>query len=143
MKFIFTILFIALLIFSLFSYFYYNNKIIMIRKQLLLNTKQYESLKRKYKNIKVDNIVSVKYYVPAYKTGVISNNTQLHIAPLDNSQVLRNIAPNTKVSILDSSEVNNEVWYYINLPIKSNINCRGWISSKNFNIFSEEIYYDK
>ncbi|NLL31466.1 MAG: SH3 domain-containing protein [Clostridiales bacterium] len=140
MKFIFNLLFIILLCFSAFLYFYSNKKISALRKQLFLTTKQYNTIKNRYISSTANNIVSIKYYIPTYKTGILSNNSNLHIAPTNTSQILRVVSSNTQVSILDSSEVNNELWYYINLPTRSNVNCRGWIKSKDFSIFSEEIY---
>lgn len=140
MKFIFNFLFIILACFTAFSYFYFNKKIYTLRKQLLLTTKQYNTIKSKYFSSKNNNIVSIKYYIPTYKTGVISNDSYLHIAPTNTSQIIRKISSNTQVSILNSSEVNNEIWYYINLPTNSNINCRGWVKAKHFKIFSEELY---
>jgi len=140
MKFLFNILFIILICFTIFLYLYFNKKIYALRKQLFLTTKQYNTIKNKYLTYKDNDIISIKYYIPNYKTGIISNDTYLHIAPTNKSQILKKISSNTQVSILDSSEVNNEIWYYINLPSNNNINCRGWVKAEDFSIFSEELY---
>lgn len=89
MKFLFNILFIILICFTIFLYLYFNKKIYALRKQLFLTTKQYNTIKNKYLTYKDNDIISIKYYIPNYKTGIISNDTYLHIAPTNKSQILK------------------------------------------------------
>ncbi|WP_300382413.1 hypothetical protein [Clostridium sp.] len=137
------ILFILLLITSssnVYLYFSYGKKNLLLKRQLSITLKQYDMLKSKNKSIKdnerkLDKPIEIRFSIPNYKSGIVNSNSNLFIAPLSNSNVLRNLTQTTEVSILDFSEINTDTWYYVNIPNFNNINSRGWINSKNFTVF--------
>lgn len=133
------ILFILLILLLVAIYFYYDKKLSLIKKQLMITSNQYNNIKNKYDiSKKTNNNLSVRFTSPSYKTGIINNDVKLYIAPLDSSQVIRRINIRMEVNILDSAELNNQTWYYVNLPIDNCINCRGWINSKDISMFYSE-----
>ncbi len=138
------IIFILLIIAIVFIYFYYNKKIELLKKQLLITTNQYSIIKNKYGNHKKDSeSLLVKFSIPKYKGGTLKANSILYIAPITSSSILSRIDNDTEIAILDCAEFNNETWFYINIPIKGNINNRGWVNSKDISIFfssSSSIY---
>ena len=126
-----------LLILSLAStYFYYNRKLELLKKQLMLTTTKYSSVKNKYNNdIRNLNNISIKFIIPSYKGATLKSNSKLYISPLSTSNILNSFNSNIEIAILDCAEVNNETWFYVNTPSKDNINCRGWINSNDISIF--------
>lgn len=140
MKFILFILLICSSSYTSYLYFSSRQKNLLLRRQLSITLKQYNILKSKSKVIEdteknLDENLKVKFFIPNYRSGIVSSNSNLFIAPLSNSNVLRILKESTEVSILDFSEVNNTTWYYVNIPNFNNINSRGWINSKNFTVF--------
>ncbi|MCF0147896.1 MAG: hypothetical protein HUJ77_05800 [Clostridium sp.] len=137
------IIFILLILSIVFIYFYYNKKIELLKKQLFITRNQYSIIKNKYGyQKKVSENLLVKFSVPKYKGGTLKSNSILYISPITNSNILARINNDTEVGILDCAEFNNETWFYINIPNKSNINNRGWVNSKDISIFfsSSSIY---
>ena len=133
MKYIIFILLISCLVFT---YFYYNRKIELLRKQLLITRNKYSVVRNKYDNSRknISNL-SVKFIIPTYKGGTLKSNSRLYLSPLFSSDILKEINNSTEVGILDCAEVINETWFYINIPSSSNLNCRGWVNSKDISIF--------
>ncbi|MGG7060220.1 hypothetical protein ACQPUY_17255 [Clostridium nigeriense] len=133
MKYIIFILLISCLVFT---YFYYNKKIELLRKQLLITRNKYSVVRNKYDNSKksISNL-SVKFIIPSYKGGTLKANSRLYLSPLLSSEILKEINYSTEVGILDCAEINNETWFYINIPSSSNLNCRGWVNSMDISIF--------
>ena len=125
---------------AIYLYFSYERKKLLLKRQLSITLKQYNMLKDKNKVIrdnekKLDEPIEIRFSIPSYRSGVVSSNSKLFIAPLSSSNLLRTLKESTEVSILDFSEVNNDTWYYVNLPNFNNINSRGWINSKSFTVF--------
>lgn len=133
MKYIIFILLISCLVFT---YFYYNRKLELLRKQLLITRNKYSVVRNKYDNSRksISNL-SVKFIIPSYKGGTLKANSRLYLSPLLSSDILKEINYSTEVGILDCAEINNETWFYINLPSSSNLNCRGWVNAKDISIF--------
>ena len=77
----------------------------------------------------------ISFSIPKYKTGTLKAKSYIYLSPLINSHILNCIDINTEVAILDCAELNNETWFYINIPNRNNINTRGWINSKDISIF--------
>lgn len=133
MKYIFFILLIVLLVAT---YLYYDRKLALIKKQLMITSNQYNIIRNKYDTLKrPETNLSIRFINPSYKSGIIATDSKLYIAPLDSSQVLRKTNIRMEVIILDSAEINSQIWYYVNLPVDNCINCRGWINSKDISIF--------
>lgn len=133
------ILFIVLIVLLVATYLYYDRRLALIKKQLMITSNQYNIIRNKYDTFKrPENNLSIRFINPSYKSGIIDIDSKLYIAPLDSSQILRKTNIRMEVIILDSAEINSQTWYYVNLPIDNCINCRGWINSKDISIFSSE-----
>ncbi len=133
------ILFILLIVLLVATYLYYDRRLSLIKKQLMITSNQYNIIRNKYDTFKrPENNLSIRFINPSYKSGIIDIDSKLYIAPIDSSQILRKTNIRMEVIILDSAEINSQTWYYVNLPIDNCINCRGWINSKDISIFSSE-----
>lgn len=130
------IVFILLISGIVFIYFYYNRKLELLKKQLILTRNQYSVLRNKHDNSKKNlGDLSVKFSIPNYKGGTLKANSTLYLSPLKSSDILRYVTLNTEIGILDCAEINNEIWFYINIPGGNIINTRGWVNSKDISIF--------
>lgn len=117
------------------SYSYYKHMMSKMKKQLILSNNQFSRLKSDYRSILNDSSkLSVKFFTPLNKGGITNTRTNLHIAPLDNSSILRKFNMKLEVQILDKATVNNVSWFYVNIPAEDNVNCRGWIKESDFDI---------
>ncbi|WP_410506284.1 hypothetical protein ACER0A_013435 [Haloimpatiens sp. FM7315] len=108
-----------------------------LKRQLMLVTKQNDSLKNKTLTVKKAESINITYYAPKYKLGLILNNCSLYLSPLEDSPVLNSLKENTKVYILDRAEVNSNAWFYINLYSEENVNNKGWIKDQNLSFIEE------
>lgn len=130
------IIFILLASGIIFIYFYYNRKLELVRKQLILTRNQYSVVRDKYDNSKKNlGSLSVKFSIPNYKGGTLKANSKLYLSPLTSADILKCVNINTEIGILDCAEINNETWFYINIPSGNSINNRGWVNSKDITIF--------
>ena len=119
-----------------FTYFYYNKKLELLKKQLILTRNQYSSLTNKYgTNRKTLNSVPIHFTIPNYKGGTLKANSKLYLSPLLNSDIIKETSSNIDVAILDCAEIENKTCFYINIPSSNSINCRGWVDSKDISIF--------
>lgn len=111
---------------------YYQNKLETLKHQLrVMNIKN--STKSETKNIYPSKI-QVNFSTPESIMGIINENVALLIAPLKATTILKTTNVKMEVKILDKVSINNQVWYYVSLPINENINCRGWVNKKDFTI---------
>ncbi|WP_288222542.1 hypothetical protein [uncultured Clostridium sp.] len=133
MKYFVFILLISILVFT---YFYYNRKLELLKKQLILTRNQYLSLINKYNpNRKSLNNINIRFNIPNYKGGTLKANSKLYLSPLLNSDILKETNSNIEVAILDCAEIDSKTCFYINIPSSNNINCRGWVDSKDISLF--------
>lgn len=130
------IVFILLVSSIIFIYFYYNRKLELLKKQLILTRNQYSIVRDKYDSSKKSlGSLSVKFSIPTYKGGTLKANSNLYLSPIMSSDILKCINVSTEIGILDCAEIDNETWFYINVPSGNSINCRGWVNSKDISIF--------
>lgn len=135
------ILFMLLVASLLALYLYSDKKIALLKKQLMITSNQYKNIKNKHDYYKGSiKDVSIKFITPDCTTGIINSGSTIYISPLLPSQVIRKIDIHMEVNILDTVEVNSEKWYYVNLPVNTNINCRGWINSKFISLLCNNQY---
>lgn len=128
-------LFISLILCILFLYLYYNKKIDMLRKQLIINRNKYSSLKKSNNiNKAKTSKLLINFTTPQSKSGTLKAQSNIYLSPLFDSYILKSINTDTNVLILDCAELNNETWFYINLPESTSINSRGWVNSNNLSI---------
>lgn len=130
------LIFILLISTSAFLYFYYNRKLDLLKKQLMLVRSKHYISKNTYSNTENNlNNITIKFSIPIYNRGSVKANSKLYLSPLLNSNILKEINSTMEISILDCAEINNETWFYINTPSNNNINSRGWINSNDISIF--------
>lgn len=135
MKYLVFVLFILVIICLV---LYYEKKIFYYKKQLLIANNQIDRLQKKVPKInsmKKNRGVQIKFSIPNSNMGIINENSKIYISPLESSELVQHINIKMEVKILDKAEIDNQIWYYISLPIDSNINSRGWVLQKNFSCF--------
>lgn len=131
-----SIIIILLLLLALaYTYLYFDRKLIATRHQLFFINKQYKALKNKYSTQHRNSPnVYVKYSIPSCSSGVTQSNATLFLAPIDTSPTINNINEKLQVTILDEAEVNNEKWFFVSLPLSTNVNSKGWIRKTDFSL---------
>lgn len=129
MKFILLLLLAAIAIYIL--YLYFSNEKTKLKHKLILLTRYNEKLKKELSINKGKNI-SAKFTSPQNTLGILDENIDIHIAPLDNSSIINSTDAKMQVNILDECTIYDVTWFYINLPLNSNINCRGWVKKNDF-----------
>lgn len=129
------LIFLFLILALVFVVFYYQNKQLILRRQLIATNSQNNNLKSKYnKTIYYKKNVEILYMTPTNTLGLIKEGTTLQSSPLKDSAILQKTNIKMEVRILDKAKVCNETWYYIALPIDSNINSRGWVKASDFTL---------
>lgn len=121
-------------------YLYYERKLAMAKKRLLSTSNQFYNIRNQYRNSfsKLENI-NIRFLTPPIKTAITNNNIDMFLAPLPNSPKLKKLEIKMEVNILDTAIINNTLWYYVNLPIDSQYNCRGWVKDSDFISLDKEI----
>ena len=128
------LLFILLISCIAFLYLYYNKKIDMLRKQLIINRNKYSSLQKTNINRNRNSKLLINFTSPNSKSGTLKAQSNIYLSPLYDSYILKSINIDTDVLILDCAELNNETWFYINLPESTPVNSKGWVNSKNLSL---------
>lgn len=133
------LIFIILILIVVLMYFYCDNKLASAKKQVMIASKQYTIIKTKYDSIaKPTTNFLIKFSNPSSKAGIINSNIYIYLSPALSSPVLKKTDIRMEVQILDMAESDNHKWYYSNLPVDTNINCRGWIKDTDFSILYKE-----
>lgn len=131
------IIIVLLLILALaLTILYFDRKLVTLKQQYISLTKQYKNLREKYlKEYKLNNNILIKYSTPPTASTAITNaNVSIYLAPLESCPIINTLNDKIEVTILDQAETNKEIWYYVSLPINSNINSKGWIKKCDFSI---------
>lgn len=130
------IIIILLLILALaLTILYFDKKLIVSKQQYLSLTKQYKNLREKYlKEYKSSNNIFVKYNTPTTSAAITNANVSIYLAPLENCPIINTLNDKVQVTILDEAETNTEIWYYVSLPINTNVNSKGWIKKCDFSL---------
>ncbi|SHF09199.1 hypothetical protein [Clostridium fallax] len=116
-------------------YLYFDKKLASTRQQLLFTSRKYKDLNDKFNSdSKSQNNIYIKYSNPTSETGITNDNVLVLLAPFHKAPLVNEIKKSLEVIILDQADVNNQSWYYIALPIHTNINSKGWIKKTDFNI---------
>ncbi|BDR73979.1 hypothetical protein K144316041_26870 [Clostridium tetani] len=114
-------------------FYYFNNKIAVQKRQIFVLKKQYIDFKNEKMSFAKEKI-EIKYITPSISSTTIYTNCNLFISPLKSSPLLCTLEKGTYVTIIDSAEVNNEIWYEISIDSVEKINSKGWIQSKYIEI---------
>lgn len=116
-------------------YLYFDYKFSMLRKKLMLTSNQYNKMSKNYNKIKRQaSGIEVKFSTPTSKIGITTNRANVYLAPMVSSPLIKKLNIRMEVNILDKADLDSETWYYINLPVDTNLNCRGWIKENDFSI---------
>lgn len=124
----FAFLFIILLCVSLYISYYFNNKIYIQKRQLMVLKKQYEELKESCTaEDKSLNTIVIKYKTPIYSKVKVKSFTYIHLSPLNDSPVLFTLNPEAIINVLDMGEINDTLWLEVFFYQEEKINNKGWI----------------
>ncbi len=110
-------------------YYYFNNKISNQRKQILLLKRQNNDLKHKGKHHDTKNL-TIKYVENEYTEGLVLKDCVLNTCPMEFSSTINSLTKDTNVKILDSVEINDELWYQISIITEENLTTKGWIKAE-------------
>lgn len=114
-------------------YLYFDQQLTKVKKQLMITSNQLRKTKTQYRSLSTTNKnLNIKFITPPSQIGVTNTDANLFLAPTLNSPKLNTLSIKMEVKILDSALVDNLLWFYVSLPIDSDINCRGWISKNDF-----------
>ena len=131
MKFILLLLIAGAAIYLI--YLYFSNEQVKLKHNLILVTQYNEKLKKELCMNKSKNICA-KFSTPLNTYGILNEGIQIYIAPLENSSVINSIKEEMQVDILDECTLSDVTWFYINLPLDSDVNCHGWVKKCNFSM---------
>lgn len=115
----------------------YEQKISTLNMDKMLLKKQLSKLQDQYKKLDtIKNKCNIQFLNLDNHYGIIPKGSLIYLSPYVDSCVLQTISIAMEVGILEKAIVDNIVWYYIALPIETNINCRGWIDESSFSNLS-------
>jgi len=134
------ILFIILIATIFFIIVFYDKKQSILKHQLVVtnnyNRRLKENLSRYTSNTRNPK---VEFSTPSRLLGIIKEETSIFLCPIENTLLMHKTNIKMEVNILDQCRINNSIWFYVTLPLDSNINCRGWVQSINFTMFYDTI----
>ncbi|QAA35051.1 hypothetical protein [Clostridium manihotivorum] len=116
-------------------YLYFNRKLSFSRQQYLLLSNQHKALREKY-NAQAASLsnISVRYLNTTASNGVTLEGVFLMLAPIEKGPVINKINEKLQVRILEEAEVNNQIWYFVSLPLSTNFNSKGWMRKTDFSL---------
>lgn len=134
------LLFLLFIIFTFGAVFFlvynYENKISLIKKQLIASQKQFLTLKSKYNELNtLQNTPSIIFLDLTELKGLLTKDSIVYLYPNELAPTLQVLYMSMEVSILDKSLFNETIWYYVSLPLDTNINSRGWVKETSFSAF--------
>lgn len=120
-------------------YFYYEKKLTIAKNRILRTSSQFNNIRNEYRNsISKTKHLNVKFVQPSITTAIANNKSTIFLAPTTDSPQLKTLDIKMEVKILDSAIINDTTWFYVNLPIDSNYNCRGWITKDDFSFIYQQ-----
>ncbi|WP_243281592.1 hypothetical protein [Clostridium sp. D53t1_180928_C8] len=132
-------IFLILILIIAFMYFYYEKKLTIAKKRILRTSNQFNNIRNEYRNALTKNQnINVQFLTPTANRAITNNNTTVFLAPIIDSPKIKVLDIKMEVKILDSAIINNNTWFYVNLPIDSPYNCRGWINKDDFSFIYQQ-----
>ncbi|MDU4885048.1 hypothetical protein [uncultured Clostridium sp.] len=132
-------IFLILIFIIIFMYFYYEKKLTIAKKRILRTSNQFNNIRNEYRNVLIKNQnIDIQFLTPTAKAAITNANTTVFLAPLTDSPKVKVLNIKMEVKILDSAIINDTTWFYVNLPIDSNYNCRGWITKDDFSFIYQQ-----
>ncbi|MBK1811791.1 hypothetical protein JHL18_14310 [Clostridium sp. YIM B02505] len=128
------IIFLLILVIAC-MYLYFDRKLGFSRQQYLLLSNQHKSLREKYNslNSSLTNI-SIRYLSTTTSNGVTLEGVFLMLSPLEKGPIINKITQKLQVRILEEAEVNNQIWYFVSLPLNTDFNSKGWLRKSDFSL---------
>ena len=127
------VIFLILISIIIFMYFYYEKKLTIAKKRLLRTSNQYNNIRNEYRSaLSKNQNIDIQFVTPTIQSAITNNKVTVFLAPLTDSPKVKTLDIKMEVKILDSAIVDDSTWFYVAIPIDSNINCRGWINKKDF-----------
>lgn len=116
----------------------YENTISSLRLDLRLTKKQLDKLINQPKIS--DRNFTIEFLELDYIYGTLKDSSSIYLAPnLTYPCLYINTEP-LKIKIIEKASVEDNIWYYVQLSIDSNINSKGWvISSSLSNLYNEPL----
>lgn len=132
------ILFIILIATIFFIIVYYDKKHSILKHQLMVSNNYNRILKDKLSKYGINKSdIKVEFSIPSKLLGIIIEETSIFLCPIENTFLMHRTNIKMEVTILDQCRINNSIWFYVSLPTDSTINCRGWVKSIDFIMFSD------
>lgn len=134
MRFLFFLILLILLVGGGFIAFYkFQENMTSILKDNHLLKSQLSILRDKYNEL----LESRKNYLLEFLTvdnqyGLLPMNTNTYLFPDKNAPVLKTLDIGMQAGILEKVVIDDSIWYYVALPLDSNINSRGWVTEDSF-----------
>jgi hypothetical protein len=130
---------LLIIIASLVSCFYFYQRTLTQRRQILLLSRQLDYLRTKSnKQSSTPSTVSIKYSEPGYKNGYTTENSVIYLSPLEDSPVVYKTSKAVKVSVLDIGEILNSKWYEISIPSVNGARIKGWVKESELKLMVDE-----
>lgn len=124
-------LFIVFLVSSVYFVFHFKKEMFLQKRQLILLKHSNDDLKCKILNEKAENIeINVVFIVPDFNAALITQKCPLYLSPMESSPILTEIEMNTDVTVEDSAEINNSLWYEVCLNCENAARNKGWIEKQ-------------
>lgn len=121
--------------------FFFINKftktISSLKLDLLMTKKQLSSVINNRKPPDNKDFI-INFLDCEYSYGNLNSSTNIYLYPDHNSPSLTKISDALIVSIIDKVIVHDSTWYYVKLPIDSDINIKGWVIENSLlNLFND------
>lgn len=130
---------LIVIISALISSFYFYQRTLTQRRQILLLSRQLDYLRSK-SNKQSNNYstVNIKYSEPTYKNGYTTENSTIYLSPLEESPVVYKINKALKVNVVDLAEILNSKWYEVSIPSVNGTRIKGWMKEAEIKLMVDE-----
>ena len=98
----------------------------LLKSQLSILRDKYNKLLESRKNYLLEFLTVDNQY------GLLPMNTNTYLFPDKNAPVLKTLDIGMQAGILEKVVIDDSIWYYVALPLDSNINSRGWVTEDSF-----------
>jgi hypothetical protein len=130
---------LILIIAALISSFYFYQRTLSQRRQILLLSRQLEYLRSKNnKQSSNYSTINIKYSDPTYKNGYTIENSIIYLSPLEESPIVYKITKALKVNVIDLAEVLNLKWYEVSIPSVNGTRIKGWMKEAEIKLMVDE-----
>ena len=120
-------------------YFYYEKKLTIAKNRILRTSNQLNNIRNEYRSALTKNQnINIEFLTPTVTRAITNDNATVFLAPILDSPKIKVLTIKMEVKILDSAIINNKTWFYVNLPIDSTYNCRGWINKNDFSFIYQQ-----